>query len=93
MKLLEENPIENEYALQINIGSCGLLPVHGAFQTDAETTPWDIRIIVKARFPVFYDSPATKDVYGKICESKACPLKKYFSNGYWIFFKQHHNTV
>ena len=59
----------------MNIDSCGLHTVHGAFQTGTETTTWDLRKIMKAVWQIFHDSSARRDVYTKICESEEYPLK------------------
>ena len=44
----------------INIGSCGLHIIHGAFQTGATTTCWNIKGTLKAIYKLLYDSPALR---------------------------------
>ena len=43
LKLLEENRNDKKYVPLIDIGSCGLHTVRGAFQTGAATTTWNVR--------------------------------------------------
>ena len=59
----------------MNIGSCGLHTVHGAFQTGTATTTWNLGKIRKTMWQIFHDCPARRDAYTKICESIECPLK------------------
>ena len=75
LKLLEENRNDKEYTPLMNIGSCGLHTVHGAFETGTEINIWNLGKIMKAMLQIFQDSPAKRDVYNKICESEEYPLK------------------
>ena len=51
---------ENEQLLGlINVGSCGLHAVHGAFRSGAEKTNWVIDSILKAPYKLFDKSPAS----------------------------------
>ena len=73
--MLEENHNDKEYEQLMNIGSCGLHTAHSAFQTGSKTTTWNLGKIMKAIWQIFHDSPARRDVYTKICESKEYPVK------------------
>ena len=54
--------VENEYKNLIEIGSCSLHTVHGAFQTDVTKTGWELNKVLKAMYTVFNESSAQCDV-------------------------------
>ena len=54
---------ENEQHQLINIGSCGLHTIHGAFKTGFEKSAWKIKKILKGAYYVFHDSPAKREDY------------------------------
>ena len=47
----------------INIGSCGLHVVHGAFKHGASKTGWKLDGIMRALYQCFNDSPARREDY------------------------------
>ena len=62
-KFLGENSKErkgDEQHYLINIGSCGLHTIPGAFKTSAENAKWNIKQTLKGAFQVFHDSPARR---------------------------------
>ena len=75
LRLLDEHRNEKEWPSIINIGSCGLHIVHGAFQTGVQATQWDLAKIMKSMWQMFHDSPARRDVYVRICEKEEFPLR------------------
>ena len=60
---------EKEWSNLLNLGSCGLHIVHGAFQTGIKATNWEVEKVLKAMFKLFHDSPARRDLYIKIMTS------------------------
>ena len=52
---------ESEFPSLINIGSCGLHVVHGAFKTGFQSVGWDLNKVFKAMWKFFHDSPARRD--------------------------------
>jgi hypothetical protein len=50
----------------LNIGSCSLHIVHGAFKTGAQATGWNIVGILRSLYYLFHDSPARSEDYMKI---------------------------
>ena len=54
---------QNEQHQLIDIGSCGLHTMHGAFKTGAEKTNWKIKDTLKAAFQIFHASPARREDY------------------------------
>ena len=59
-KVSKERKGDEQHQL-INIGSCGIHTIHGAFKTCAENPKWNIKQILKSTFQVFHDSPARRD--------------------------------
>ena len=58
----------------LNIGSCGLHIVHGAFYTGCRATDWNIDGILRALYYLFEDSPAKREDYTSITDSTIFPL-------------------
>ena len=58
----------------LNIGSCGLHVVHGAFYSGCRATDWNIDGILRALHYLFEDSPARREDYTSITESTVFPL-------------------
>ena len=51
---------QEELSQLINVGSCGLHIIHGAFQTGATTTWCNIKGTLKAIYKLLFDSPARR---------------------------------
>ena len=68
LELLDDERKENDYPTVLNIGSCGLYVIHGAFKTGVEATDWALNKILTAMWKLFDDSPARRDTYIEICE-------------------------
>ena len=81
---------ENELSNLLNLGSCGLHIVHGAFQTGIKATNWEVEKVLKAMFKLFHDSPARRDLYIKMTENDKFPLRyKYiFQSFLHIYFAE-----
>ena len=75
LQLLHEDREEKEYPTIINIGSCSLHVLHGAFKSGMEAAGWDVGKVLKAIWQLFHDSPARREIYSRICESEEFPLK------------------
>lgn len=55
---------EKEFPGLLEIGSCGLHVIHGAFKTGMESqADWKLKKIFKAMFYLFHDSPARREVF------------------------------
>ena len=54
---------EKEWSNLLNLGSCGLHDVHGAFQTVIKAINWNVEKVLKAMFKLFHDGPARRDLY------------------------------
>ena len=75
LKLLQEDRCEKDYPNIIDIGSCSLHVVHGAFKSGIEATNWDLKKTMKAMWKIFDDSPARRIIYVKICEVNEFPAR------------------
>ena len=75
LDLLDEYSAEKEYPSIINIGSCSLHVVHGAFQVGFQAVDWQLAKILKASWQILHDSPARRDIYIRICETEEFPLR------------------
>ena len=82
LQMVDDHLVESGYRKTINIGSCSLHIVHGAFQTGAIKTEWEINKTLKAMFKIFDKSPARRDVYLKEGSSSEFPMK--FCQTRWI---------
>ena len=79
---LISNRTETEMPGLLNIGSCGLHVLHGAFKSGANKSEWNIKNILKGLYELFHDSPARRADYLKICGSDKYP--KMFCQTRWI---------
>ena len=66
--------VTNEQHELIFVGTCGLLVIHGAFKTGAESTDWKIKKILKSAFQILHDSPARREDYKSITGCDLHPL-------------------
>lgn len=65
---------ETKMSKLINIGSCNLHVVHGAFKTGAEFTDWNIKQILKGAFQVLKDTPARREDFISVTGTSNFPL-------------------
>ena len=68
--IVEEWNENDDYPDLIDIGSCSLHVVHGAFRTGVQKTKWGIDSILQALYNLFPNSPAKREDYTKITGSK-----------------------
>ena len=66
----------------VNIGSCSLHIVHGAFKSGAGSTDWNLKATLKGAFQFLHDTPARREDYTSITGSVKFPL--YFCATRWI---------
>ena len=86
LNLVSNHLVENGYKNLIEIGSCSLHTVHGAFQTGATKTGWELNKVLKAVHKIFNESPALRDVYLKEGSLSKFPIK--FCKTRWIEDKE-----
>ena len=61
-QITEERNEMEDYPSLIDIGSCSLHVVHGAFRTGVQKTKWSIDGILRALYNLFNDSPAKEKI-------------------------------
>jgi len=59
----------------LNIGSCGLHTIHGAFRDGVAASTWDIETFLRAAYQLFKDTPARREDYTAVTGSSTFPLK------------------
>ena len=74
--------IEDELSSLIDIGSCNLYVIHGAFKTSSESSGWNLRKILKGAFALLHDTPARRDDYFNLTGSSEYPLQ--FCGTRWV---------
>ena len=79
---LKSHRMENELPQIVDVGSCGLHVVHGAFQTGVKATGWNLEKVLKAMWKMFNDSPARRDLYIQLNTSDVFPLM--FCQTRWV---------
>ena len=72
--IVEKRSENDDYPGLIDIGSCSLHIVHGAFRTGMQKTKWGIDGILQALYNLFPYSPAKREDYQKLTGSKVFPL-------------------
>ena len=86
LNLVNNQLVENGYKNSIEIGSCTLHIVHGAFQTGATKSGWELNKVLKGLYKIFNKSPARRDIYLKEGNSSKFPMK--FCETRWIEDKE-----
>ena len=81
-QITEERNEMEDYPSLIDIGSCSLHVVHGAFRTGVQKTKWSIDGILRALYNLFNDSPAKREDYKTITGSDIFPLE--FCGHRWL---------
>ena len=71
---LENYRAECELPKLINIGSCSLHIIHGAFQTGAEKSSWNLKKTLRGIWQILHDSPARREDYEAVTGSTTYPL-------------------
>ncbi|KAK3914496.1 Purine nucleoside phosphorylase DeoD-type [Frankliniella fusca] len=66
----------------VDLGSCGLHVVHGAFKTGVNAVQWDLKEFLIGLHYLFYKSPARRGHFTKITSSEVFPIPFCFTR--WI---------
>ena len=53
LQKVQDDRVENEQPASIDIGSCGLHTVHGAFKCGAQSTGWKLKGILSGSYQFF----------------------------------------
>ena len=65
---------EDNFPSLVDIGSCSLHIVQGAFKTGAEKSEWGLKKFLKAAYTILHDSPARREDYESVTGSSKYPL-------------------
>ena len=71
---LNKHRNDNEMLQLINIGSCTLRVIHGAFKTAIESTKWNIKATLKECWQILHESPARRQDYDTVTGAVKYPL-------------------
>ena len=82
LDLLTSDREAEELPKLVNIGSCRLHMVHGAFKTGFESVDWAVKNTLKGYYSLFHDSPARRDYYVSVSGSDIFPLS--FCATQWV---------
>ena len=80
--LVEDRNENEDYPALIDVGSCSLHVIHGAFRAGTQKTKWGIDTMLKALNNLFHDSPAKREDYQQITGSTVFPLP--FCGHRWV---------
>ena len=82
LKVVSDNRAQAELPQVIDIGTCPLHVLHGAFQTGAEAAGWKLKKILRALFQMFHQAPARRDDYVTVTKSTKYGL--FFCGIRWV---------
>ena len=82
LDLVDNRLVDDGFSRTINIGSCSLHILHGAFGTGIQSTGWNLGKLMKAMFKILDESPARRDIYLKAGTSEKFPQS--FSETRWV---------
>ena len=72
-RTLSKDRTENGLSDLIDIGSCPLHIINGAFQTGSMTFSWNLKKILKAEWQIIHDSPARRGDFVSVTSSSVFP--------------------
>lgn len=79
---LRELGAKHEHIKLLDLGSCGLHILHGAFKDGVKTTEWDVDVFLRDIYNLFKDVPARRALYTQYSKSELFPLK--FCSHRWL---------
>ena len=83
LDLIVEDSNSNEpYPNLLDVGSCSLHVVHGAFRTGMKQTGWGIDLLLKSLCSHLHETPARREDYTKMTGSEVFPLQ--FCGHRWL---------
>ena len=73
LDLLKKQGEQQELPKLLNIGSCNLHVIHGAFKSGFQSVQWNIGKLMKASYNLFHDSPARRADYVIVTDCENFP--------------------
>ena len=80
--IAEDRSSNEQYPILLNVGSCSLHIVHGAFRNGMKQTNWGIDLLLKSLHSLFKETPARREDYTEITESEVFP--QLFCGHRWL---------
>ena len=80
--IAEDRSSNEQYPILLNVGSCSLHVVHGAFRNDIKQTNWEIDLLLRSLHSFFNETPARREDYTKITGSRVFPQQ--FCGHRWL---------
>lgn len=77
-----QNEQDPDIPMLLNLGSCSLHVIHGAFKTGAQATGWNIDSLLRALYNLYHDAPARSEDFFSITGSTQLPLQ--FCSTRWL---------
>ena len=71
---LSKDRTENRFWDLIDIGSCPLHVINGAFQTGSMASSWNLKKVLKAEWQIIHDSPPRREDFISVTSSSVFPL-------------------
>ena len=81
MEKLNSAPDKNELSGLIDIGSCNLHIMHGAFKTGVESTNWNVKHTLKGAFHLLHDAPSRRAIYASL---RGVQYPQFFCGTRWV---------
>ena len=78
---LKSSRDKNELPGLIDVGSCNLHVVHGAFKTGVESTTWNVKPTLKGSFYLLHDAPSRRAIYVNLGGVK---YPQFFCGSRWV---------
>ena len=82
----DDRKLQDQHPDFLNVGSCSLHVVHGAFRSGMLKTNWGIDAVLKVLYNLFSESPAKREDFIKVTETETFPLP--FCGHRWLEDKQ-----
>ena len=80
--IAEDRSSNEQYPILLNVGSCSLHVVHGAFRNGIKQTNWEIDLLLRSLHSLFNETPARREDYTKITGSRVFPQQ--FCGHRWL---------
>ena len=79
--IAEDRSSNEQYPILLNVGSCSLHVVHGAFRNGMKQTNCGKDLLLKSLHSLFNETPARREDYMKITESEVFPQQFVDTDG------------
>ena len=80
--IAEDRSSNEQYPILLNVGSCSLHVVHGAFRNGIKQTNWEIDLLLRSLHSLFNETPARREDHTKITGSRVFPQQ--FCGHRWL---------